>query len=52
MAEAAHDVLAQDTGVWVVGGGRESQRASVMATDGAVADGPCPETTEVLGAFE
>jgi hypothetical protein len=31
--------------------GLESQRASVVATDGTVADGPYPETKEVLGGF-
>jgi hypothetical protein len=41
----------QDAGVWVVGGGRQSQRASVVATDWTVAYGPCPETKEVLGGF-
>jgi hypothetical protein len=37
--------------VWVFGGGVESQRASVVATDGTVADGPYPETKAVLGGF-
>ena len=53
MAKAAHEVVqaAQDAGVWVFGGGLESQRASVVATDGTVTDGPYPETKEVLGGF-
>ena len=53
VAEAAHQVVreAQDAGVWVFGGGLESQRASVVATDGTVTDGPYPETKEVLGGF-
>jgi hypothetical protein len=42
---------AQEVGVWVFGGGLKSQRASVVATDGAVTDGPYPETKEVLGGF-
>jgi hypothetical protein len=42
---------AKDAGVWVFGGGLESQRASVVATDGTVTDGPYPETKEVLGGF-
>ena len=42
---------ARDAGVWVFGGGLESQRASIVATDGTVTDGPYPETKEVLGGF-
>ncbi|MFD3538138.1 YciI family protein [Streptomyces sp. NPDC058662] len=42
---------AQDAGVWVFGGGMESQRASVVAVDGTVAEGPYPETKAVLGGF-
>lgn len=42
---------ARAAGVWVFGGGLESQRASVVATDGTVTDGPYPETKEVLGGF-
>ncbi|WP_327112524.1 YciI family protein [Streptomyces sp. NBC_01341] len=53
VAEASHAVVreARDAGVWVFGGGLERQRASVVATDGAVADGPFPETKAVLGGF-
>jgi hypothetical protein len=53
VAKAAHEVVqeAQGAGVWVFGGGVESQRASVVATDGTVADGPYPETKAVLGGF-
>jgi hypothetical protein len=40
---------ARDAGVWVFGAGLESQRASVVATDGTVTDGPYPETKEVIG---
>jgi hypothetical protein len=47
VAKAAHE----DAGVWVFGGGLESQRASIVATDGTVTDGPYPETKEVLGGF-
>jgi hypothetical protein len=32
-------------------GGLESQRASVVATDGTITDGPYPETKEVIGGF-
>ena len=42
---------AQDAGVWVYGAGLESQRASIVATDGMVTDGPFPETKEVIGGF-
>ena len=53
VAKAAHDVVkqAQDAGVWIFGGGLESQQASIVATDGAVTDGPYQETKEVLGGF-
>src|SRR6266542_5812939 len=53
VAKAAHEVVreAQDAGVWVFGGGLESQRASVVATDGMVTDGPYTETKEVIGGF-
>ena len=53
VAEAAHEVLgkAEDAGVWVFGGGLERQRASVVAPDGTVADGPFPETKAVIGGF-
>lgn len=53
VAEAALEVVheAQDAGVWVYGAGLQSQRASVVATDGVVTDGPFPETKEVIGGF-
>ena len=53
VAKAAHAVVqeAVNAGVWVFGGGLESQRASIVATDGMVADGPYPETKEVVGGF-
>ena len=45
VARAAHEVVeeAMNAGVWVFGGGLESQKASVVATDGKVTDGPYPE---------
>jgi hypothetical protein len=51
--KAAHEVVqeAKDAGVWVFGGGVESQRASVVATDGTVTDRPYPETKAVLGGL-
>ncbi|MEU4097040.1 YciI family protein [Streptomyces sp. NPDC026673] len=53
VAEASLKVVgkARDAGVWVFGGGLERQRASVVATDGTVTDGPYPETKAVLGGF-
>ena len=32
-----------DAGVWVFGGGLENQKASIVAGDGTVSDGPYPE---------
>ena len=51
--EAAHRVVkaAQNAGVWVFGGGVESQQASIVATDGKVTSGPYPETKAVIGGF-
>ena len=53
VGKASHAVVqeAVNAGVWVFGGGLESQRASVVATDGTVTDGPYPETKEVIGGF-
>jgi len=53
VGEAAHAVVreAQNAGVWVFGGGVQSQQASIVATDGVVTDGPYPETKAVIGGF-
>ncbi|GAA0503499.1 hypothetical protein Ade02nite_35800 [Paractinoplanes deccanensis] len=53
VGKAAHAVMqeAVSAGVFVAGGGIERQRASVVATDAMVTDGPYPETKEVLGGF-
>jgi hypothetical protein len=53
VSDAAHAVLreARAAGVWVTGGGLHTQRASLVATDGTVTDGPLPETKAVLGGF-
>jgi hypothetical protein len=53
VAKAAQAVAreATEAGVWVFSGGLESQRASVVATDGTVTDGPYPETKEVIGGL-
>jgi hypothetical protein len=53
VAKAAVAVVheAQEAGVWVFGAGLQSQRASIVGTDGMVTDGPYPETKEVIGGF-
>jgi hypothetical protein len=53
VSEAAHAVVrqARNAGVWIFGCGVERQRASVVATDGTVTDGPDPETKAVVGGF-
>lgn len=53
VGEAAHAAVraAQEAGVWIFGGGVERQRASIVATDGTVTDGPEPETKAVIGGF-
>jgi hypothetical protein len=53
VGQAAHAVVreAQDAGVWIFGGGVESQRASIVATDGKITDGAYPETKAVIGGF-
>ena len=53
VAKAASDLVreARDAGVWVYGAGLESQRASIVAPDGMIMDGPFPETKEVIGGF-
>lgn len=42
---------AKDAGVWVFGGGLQHQRATVVATDGSVSDGPDPDTKVAVGGF-
>jgi hypothetical protein len=53
VGEAAHAVVraAQEAGRWIFGGGVVSQRASIVAIDGTVTDGPYPETKAVIGGF-
>ena len=53
VGEAAHAVVraAQEAGVWIFGGGVEKQRASIVATDGTVTNGPYPATKAVIGGF-
>ena len=54
VAEASHAVVfeAMDAGVWVFGGGLEHQKASIVATDGTVADGPYPQAVGGLSVIE
>ena len=42
---------AKAAGVWIFGGGLLPQQASVVAADGAISDGPFPETKPVIGGF-
>lgn len=53
VSQATHAVAqeAVTAGVWVYGAGLQSQRASIVAADGTVTDGPFPETKEVIGGF-
>jgi hypothetical protein len=53
VAKAAHAVVqdALNAGVYLFAGGLELQRPSVVATDGAVTDGPYPPATELSGGF-
>lgn len=53
VGKASHAVVqdAVDAGVFVFGAGLERQRASIVATDGTVTDGPYPETKAVIGGF-
>jgi len=49
----SHAVVAdlKQQGSWIWGGGMLRQRASIVATDGSVSDGPFPETKAVIGGF-
>lgn len=53
VGEASHRVVeeAKRAGVWIFGGGIERQCASIVGTDGTVADGPYPENKAVIGGF-
>jgi hypothetical protein len=53
VGQASHEVTddAQAAGVFVADGGLLPQRASVVAPDGLVTDGPYPETKEIIGGF-
>ena len=53
VGEASHAVVRdiKRAGAWIFGGGVVRQQASIVATDGSVADGPVPETKAVIGGF-
>lgn len=53
VSEASHQVVAEarEAGVWIFGGGLQRQRASIVATDGKVTDGPSPEAKVAIGGF-
>ena len=53
VGEESHAVVreAKQAGVWIFGGGVLRQQASIVATDGSVADGPVPEIKAVVGGF-
>lgn len=53
VAKAAYEVVheARHAGVWVFGGGVKGQKASIVATDGTVIDGPYPESKAHVGGF-
>ena len=53
VGEASHAVVRENkqAGAWIYGGGVVRQQASIVATDGSVADGPLPETKAVIGGF-
>ena len=54
VAQAAHAVVQEaiNAGVLVCTGGLENQRASIVATDGTVSDGPYPEAIGGLAIVE
>jgi hypothetical protein len=54
VAEASHAVVneAMEAGVWVFGGGLEHEKASIVATDGTVADGPYPRAIGGLSVID
>jgi hypothetical protein len=54
VAKASHEVVQEaiNAGVWVFGGGLENQKASIVATDGTVTDGPYPEAIGGLCVVE
>ncbi len=54
VAKAAHAVVqeALDAGVYVLAGGLEDEKASIVASDGTVTDGPHPDMITGLTVVE
>ncbi len=54
VAKAAHAVCQEaiNAGVYVLAGGLEDQPASIVATDGTVADGPYPQAVSGLSVID
>ena len=54
VARAAHAVVqeAVNAGVYLVAGGLENKRASIVAADGTVTDGPYPEAVSGVTVIE
>ncbi len=54
VSKAAHAVIqeALNAGVYVLAGGLDDQRASIVATDGTASDGPFPEFVGGLTVVE
>ena len=54
VGKAAHAVVQEaiNAGVYLCAGGLENQRASVVATDGTITDGPYPEAIGGLTVIE
>lgn len=53
VSRASHEVVqqAKEAGVWIFGAGLNVHEVSVVDTDGSVADGVAPRSTERLGGF-
>ena len=53
VGEASRAVVREikQAGGWIFGGGVLRQQASIVSTDGSVADGPLPETKAAVGGF-
>ena len=53
VGEASRAVVREikQAGEWIFGAGVLRQQASIVATDGSVADGPVPEIKAVVGGF-
>jgi hypothetical protein len=53
VGEASRAVVREleQAGAWIFGAGVQRQRASIVATDGSVSDGPVPETKAVVGGL-